>query len=115
MDLLGGIGAANALMKNATSFVQALKQPRVTDEAFSEILRSQMEAASSPEAQRAKAAKISERFVQLRDADGDGALRFDESGLERAAFDRLDLNRDGRLTREEYQQGLLSGHGGRAG
>lgn len=115
MELLSGIGAANALMKNAASFVRALKEPKVTDEAFSEILKSRLEAASGPEAREAKAAELGRRFVQLRDTDGDGLLRFDESGLDRAAFDRLDLNGDGRLSAEEYQQALLNGPGGSTG
>lgn len=113
MELLNGIGAANALVNGAANLVRAMKQPKVTDEAFSEILKSQLEAASSPEARRANAAAQSERFVALRDVDGDGLLRFDESGFERSVFDRLDLNRDGQLSREEYAKGLLGETGGR--
>lgn len=114
MDLFSGVGAASALVKNATSLVQALKQPKVTDEAFSAILKAQMEAASSPEARDAKAAEASERFIRLRDADGDGLLRFEESGLERAVFDKIDRNGDGRLSKEEYQQALVGQSGGSA-
>ncbi len=112
MNLLGGVGAASTLVRNATSFVQAIKQPKVTDEAFSEILKAQLEAASSPQAQRAKAAEISEHFVRLRDVDGDGQLRLDESGMERAVFEKLDANRDGLVSREEYQNALLGAKGG---
>jgi len=114
MELLSGVGAASALVRGATSLVQAMKQPKVTDEAFSDILKSQLKAASSPEAQRAKAAEISERFVRLRDVDGDGQLRLDESGMERAAFEKLDANRDGLISRDEYQSALLGEHGGKA-
>lgn len=112
MELLSGVGAAGALVRNATSFVLALKQPRVTDEAFSEILKSQVDAASSPEALRAKAAGASEQFMRLRDVDGDGVLRFEESGLERAVFDRIDRNGDGKVSKDEYQQALLGEQGG---
>ncbi|MBX3177835.1 MAG: hypothetical protein KF886_10775 [Candidatus Hydrogenedentes bacterium] len=114
MEILGGIGAANALVRSAASLVRAVKQPRVTDEAFSDVFRKQMDAAMSPEARRAKAAEQSDRFIGLRDADGDGMLRLDESGLDRAAFERLDLNGDGLLSREEYQQALLGETGGAA-
>ncbi len=112
MNLLSGVGAASALVKNAATLVQAIKQPKVTDEAFSEILKAQLQAASSPEAKQAKAAELSERFVRLHDVDGDGQLRLDESGMERAAFEKLDANRDGLVTREEYQNALLGASGG---
>lgn len=113
MDLLSGVGAASALVKNAASLVRTIKQPKVTDEAFSDILKSQLNAAASPEAQLARAGEISERFVRLRDVDGDGQLRLDESGMEREVFERLDRNSDGRLSRDEYQQALLGASGGR--
>jgi len=90
-----------------------MKQPKVTDEAFSDILKSQLQAASSPEARHAKAAEASERFVRLRDVNGDGMLRLDESGMDRAVFERLDLDKDGQLSREEYQKALLGETGAR--
>lgn len=114
MGLLSGVGAASALVRNAASLVQAIKQPKVTDEAFSDILKAQLKAAASPEAKQAEAADISERFVRLRDVDGDGQLRLDESGMERATFEKLDANRDGLLSREEYQSALLGAQGGRS-
>ena len=114
MELLSGVGAASALVKNAAALVRTMKQPKVTDEAFSDILKSQLKAASSPEARHGRAAATSERFIRLHDVDGDGMLRLDESGMERAAFERLDLNGDGRLSRGEYQKALLGEQGERA-
>lgn len=107
MNLLTGIGAASALVKNASDLVQSLKQPKVTDEAFSEILKSQLEASASPEARKARAVEETARFMHQRDVDGDGSLRLTESGMERRVFERLDANRDGLLSGGEYQQALL--------
>jgi hypothetical protein len=107
MNLLSGIGAASALIKNASDLVQAVKQPKVTDEAFSEILKAQLEASSSPEARKARAEEETARFMHQRDVDGDGSLRLSESGMERSVFERLDANRDGMLTSEEYKKALL--------
>jgi len=42
-----------------------------------------------------------ERFVRL-DSDRDGAIVLNEWDRSRPAFDRRDLNRDGRITREEF-------------
>lgn len=107
MNLLSGVGAAGELLKGASALVQAVKQPKVTDEAFSEILKSKIQSSSSPEARKARAVDESARFMKLRDVDGDGRLGLSESGMERSAFERLDGNRDGLLSREEYQQALL--------
>lgn len=107
MNVLSGVGAVSELMKGASALVQAVKQPKVTDEAFSDILKSQIEASTSPDARKAQAVEESARFMRLRDVDGDGQLRIQESGMERSAFERLDSNRDGLLSREEYQQALM--------
>ena len=107
MNLLSGVGAASSIIKNASELVQAVKQPKVTDEAFSEILKARFEANATPEARKARAEDESARFMQQRDVDGDGSLRLQESGMERSVFDRLDANRDGMLSREEYQRALL--------
>lgn len=107
MDILTGLNAANGLLRNTASFVQALKQPKLTDEAFSELFKAQLSAEASPEAQQAKALEISRKFVNLRDVNGDAALRFDESGLTRAQFAALDQNNDGQVSVAEVQANLL--------
>lgn len=111
MNLLSGVGAASSLLKNAADLVQAVKQPKVTDETFSEMLKARLQAEASPEARQARAGAESERFMRTHDVDGDGNLRLEESGMDKRVFERLDANRDGLLSREEYQQGLLGASG----
>lgn len=62
-------------------------------------------------------AKFEERF-KAADINGDGAIGKDEAakmpGLEKH-FDRIDANKDGKLTREEMMTGHARGHGKRHG
>ena len=107
MELLSGIKAANGLLGGAAALVRSLKQPQLTDQAFSELFKAQLAAEASPEAQQAKALEASRSFIALRDMDGDQALRLDESGLSRAQFAALDRNGDGTLSLDEVQANLL--------
>ena len=61
MDLLTGIGAANGLLQSTASFVRSLKEPRLTDEAFSDIFRRQLAATTGPEALEARALQSAQR------------------------------------------------------
>lgn len=107
MDILTGLNAANGLLQSTASLVQGMKQPKLTDEAFSDLFKAQLAAEASPEAQQAKALEISRSFINLRDVNGDQALRFDESGLTKAQFAALDRDADGQLSVEEVQAGVL--------
>ena len=107
MDVLSGLGAVNGLLQSTASFVQALKQPRLTDEAFSEMFKAQLATAASPEAAAAKALDASQHFVGLRDLNGDQTLRLDESGLTATQFAALDRDADGQLSVVEIQADLL--------
>jgi len=109
MDILTGIGAVNGLLQGTSSMVRALKQPKLTDEAFSEIFKAHYTAASSPETREAKALEMSQRFVALRDVNGDQMLRFDESGLSAAQFAALDRDGDGQLSTAEVHAAMLAG------
>jgi EF hand len=51
-----------------------------------------------------------DRFVDL-DRDRDGAIAINEWYRSRAAFDRRDLNRDGRITREEFRGSAIGTSG----
>lgn len=107
MDIFSGLGAANGLLQSTAAFVNALKQPKLTDETFSELFKAQLASAASPEAREAQALEVSQRFVSLRDVDGNQALRFDESGLTAAQFAALDRNGDGQLSVAEVQANVL--------
>ena len=107
MDALSGLGAVNGLLQSTASFVQALKQPRVSDEAFSDMLKAQLTAANTPEAKEAKALDAGRRFVALHDVNGDQLLRLDESGLTAAQFAALDRDGDAQISAAEFQADLL--------
>lgn len=107
MNVLSGLGAVNGLLKSTASFVQALKQPRLSDEAFSDIFKAQLATAASPEAAAAKALEASQQFVGLRDLNGDRTLRLDESGLTKSQFAALDRDGDGQLSVAEIQAEML--------
>tara|TARA_R110001592_G_scaffold42248_2_gene137265 strand:- start:16 stop:357 length:342 start_codon:yes stop_codon:yes gene_type:complete len=109
MNILSGLGAANGLMQGAASIVQSLKQPRLTDETFSDLFKAQLAAKASPEAQASKALEMSQRFVGLRDVDGDKMLRIDESGLSAKQFASLDRDKDGQLSVAEVQAEFQGG------
>jgi len=47
-----------------------------------------------------------QRIMQDKDADGDGALSVDEMGISEEAFAKLDANEDGLLDQSELESGL---------
>jgi Ca2+-binding EF-hand superfamily protein len=49
---------------------------------------------------------ITQRIIQDKDADGDGALSVDEMGISEEAFAKLDANEDGLLDQSELESGL---------
>ena len=107
MNILHGIGAANALLRNATGLVRAIKAPRVDKEAFAAMLQKELGQTASPDAIRAKLTEASEQHVRLRDADADGLLTRNESGLNKNTFARLDADGDGFLSAAELRAPYL--------
>lgn len=107
MDILSGLSAASGVLQQTASLVQSLKQPKLTDETFSELFKAQLAAEASPEAQSAKALEFSKQFIALRDVNGDQMLRFDESGLSSSQFAALDRDGDGQLSAAEVQADLM--------
>lgn len=108
MNILAGAGAVSGLLQGTASVVQSLRQPKLTDETFSEIFKAQLASASGPDAREAKARDLSSNFVSLRDVDGDGSLRFDESGLTDVQFKALDADSNGRVSVDEVKANLMN-------
>jgi hypothetical protein len=107
MSILESIGAVNAIFKGATGLVRELRRPNPEAELFASVLREQMAEARAPERQQAQILKASEAFVRLRDANADGVLNRDESGLSSSEFGKLDLDGDGVLSTEELRRSHL--------
>ncbi len=110
MSFLGGISGVNALLRSATGFVRELKRPRLSNEDFANILRSQVRqtntrpgAAAGVDRLGDQAARLGGQFVQVRDVDGNGTLSEAESGLRGQLFAQLDANRDGELSALEMR------------
>lgn len=117
MNILSGLQAASGLLHGialARQQPHAAPPPRTS---FAELL-----AASGPDgvkaAERAaarentaRAETLARRYLDLHDANGDGKLSLEESGLDRKTFARLDLDGDGRLSFDELRAHFL----GRAG
>ncbi|MFM1919393.1 MAG: hypothetical protein RLZZ303_1027 [Candidatus Hydrogenedentota bacterium] len=108
MNLLAGASALGGVFKGATSLVQALKTPKLTGEQFAEILNRQIEmhrggASASTMLSQSTANALSDKFLALRDADGDLRLRVEESGLDPVKFVAMDADRDGYLTVQELR------------
>lgn len=108
MNLLAGASALGGVFKGATSLVQALKTPKLTGDQFAEILNRQIEmhrggAGASTMLSQSRANALSDKFLALRDADGDLRLRVEESGLDPVKFAAMDADRDGYLTAQELR------------
>lgn len=103
MNMFAGAGTISGVLKGATSLVQALKQPKLSSTQFAQVLNHQLELHRGDPAQQrqAQAAALSQKFLALRDVDGDSMLDLNESGLDAARFQQLDVNRDGMLTAQE--------------
>ena len=106
--------AIGAGLGGVAKFVRAVKAPRVSKQEFEGILRQELRHKLSPggvaqdeaaKTQRAEA--FSERFIALRDVDGDAALDLNESGLDRKRFEGIDLDRNGKVTGAELQRAYL--------
>ena len=115
MSLLGSASGIAGLLNSATGLVSALKQPRVSNQDFAAMLQSRIadaKQAQTPEAQRARleqsVTELTAKYVGLRDADGDGLLKLDESGLDPRLFAAADADGDSRLSAAEIKQYTLS-------
>jgi len=108
MSLLSSANAIAGLLNGATELVNAWKQPKLSNEDFSKVLDFQLDtarAANTPEAlaarESAKIAELSAKYVGLRDANQDGALTLNESGLDAKHFVAMDADGDGKVTAAE--------------
>lgn len=109
MNVLEGAGALGTIFRGAAGLVRELKRPKLDDQQFATLLQAQLKNQESSR-QGDAAGKIlaaSNRFVTQRDANGDGLLSLEESGLDKESFARLDANNDGRLTSEELARPRL--------
>jgi uncharacterized protein (DUF2141 family) len=106
MDILSGIGAANALLRGATGLIREIKRPRIGKEDFSAILQSQLQQAKSSKPAFINPEQLAPKFMAQHDLNGDGRLTMGESGFSQEAFSLLDQNADGKLSLEELGKPL---------
>jgi len=118
MAFLGEIGAINAAVGGVANLISEFKRPSLKSEDFASLLRAQMEHRRAPSpleqqaAQFKHAAQQSNRLMELNDANADGFLTMQESGLAQELFGRLDIDGDGRLSFEEVRAGYLASYSG---
>jgi hypothetical protein len=113
MDILSGIGAINALLRNTTGLVQSVRASKQKTD-FSHILRQVQQQDPAVMAQK-KTQWVDHqvnRFIELHDANSDKRISQDESGLEAALFKRLDADGDGALSADELRNAYSQRAGG---
>ena len=115
MSILMNLGALSGVMNGAASVIRELKRPRVSGDDFAKILEAQLTQARSGEAAKAQRERrvawvnqTTQRFVTVRDANGDSMLSRDESGLDQNVFAQFDVDKDGKLTLDELRKPMLS-------
>lgn len=109
---LSEIGAIGGVVRGTTELLRELKKPKLSGDQFAEMLKLQMAQKNSPEAAAAQKQQqmkqvdaLSTRFIELRDADGDGLLSKDESGMAADEFEKLDINDDDQISKLEVARG----------
>lgn len=108
MSLMGGVMAAQAakgLIDSFRGIAQGARQPKPRED-FASLLQAKLaEARGMDGADRRAAAaeRLTDRAFRLGDANGDGFLDRNESGLDAGLFARLDTDGDGRLSRDEVR------------
>ncbi len=105
MNILGQIGAVGSVLRGASALVRELKRPKMSTETFDRFLLQQMETSKKTGKVQAaqEAQRMSERFLQTFDVNGDGGLSLEESGMAAVQFSRLDQDQDGLLSARELQ------------
>lgn len=110
MSILTGIGAINALFRGASGFVREIKQPRLSNEEFANILRQKIDQAKSTygdtnrlQALDNEVTRMTLQFIAARDLDANRTLDRQESGLTENTFNQLDTDHDGELSQLELR------------
>lgn len=109
MSILQSLNGAAAVLRGAQGVIRELRRPKAADAAFAAVLQAQLQRNDPVALQNMTTAiqKQSERFISLRDADGDHRLTLAESGLTQEAFSKLDQDGDGALTAAEVARPAL--------
>ena len=114
MNILTNLSAVGGLLNGAAGLVREFKQPKLSGDDFAKLLEIQLAQANSTQAAQEKREQrvewvnaMTQRFTEQRDANGDGMLTRDESGLAEEVFARFDVDGDGMLTLEELRKPLL--------